>query len=488
MKLALITAFAASAAAHPKVSVRLNKLLEGESDKTHNVIFSYNLDHEALARVGAAASNKHQAVDDFLTAASLKAEKELAKVLEGKKFQKLSIGGAFNIMNADPETIKQLEAHASVQYIDVNGPNDNKLPKFLKKENHEASLAANSTIEWGVNTVGAPEIWQYFTGKGVVIGSIDTGVRGTHEAFKANYRDDHGWFDPYHASTFPEDSGGHGSHTVGTMVGKDGLGVAPDAQWIACMGLNEESGDDASLLKCAEFMLCPTKPDGTDRDCTKGADVVNNSWGSVGEYDPWYENVVAAWKAANIIPIFANGNEGPACGSVSWPGGYTSVIGVGAIGSYEDSPTDLAFFSGKGPAWINGQKFVKPDVSAPGFFTRSAVNTSDTAYDYYAGTSMAAPHVAGVVALLKSADKSLTYEQVYRFLTKTTDQKMMITTEPDLWFWGGADRKKYNASGAPNCDSISDDSWPNNRFGYGRVNVGTILRDGSLHDTRRDGC
>ncbi|CAK4539503.1 unnamed protein product [Aphanomyces euteiches] len=308
----------------------------------------------------------------------------------------------------------------------------------------------------------------------------------THEAIKDSWRSELGWFDPYNGTSLPWDSDGHGSHTIGTMVGSKGIGVAPGAKWIACMGMyGDIGGDDKSMLQCAQFMLCPTKPDGTGADCKKGPHVINNSWGSTPGYNPWFEDAVTAWRAAGIIPVFGIGNDGPACGTVGSPDGYRNVIGVGAIGSYDNEPNLLAYFSSKGPELNNGAAYVKPDVSAPGFYTVSI--SSDSSYIKQAGTSMAAPHVAGVVAILKSVDPNMSYDQVYKYLTATADQSPLNTTEPVTWNNVTRFRNKTFA-GAPHCAGMKDTAWPNNRFGYCRVNVGTILRDGTLHDTRRSSC
>ncbi|KAH9110655.1 hypothetical protein AeMF1_014618 [Aphanomyces euteiches] len=484
MKATLVLVLAAAAAAD-KVAVRLNRLFEAntESLATAPVMVKVKLDIAAMEKGAAASSDPRQFVYDFLNKASEENLKTLSGVVDVKDAKPLWIGGAFYLPQATKETVDKLSASNSVTYVDLNAADVSF--EILKNEKEAAHEADEN--EWGVETIGAPSIWKYYNGSGAVVGSIDSGALYTHEAIKNNWRSDLGWFDPYNGTSLPWDSDGHGSHTIGTMVGSNGIGVAPGAKWIACMGLYEGSGDAQHMLQCAQFMLCPTKPDGTGADCKKGPHVVNNSWGSAEGYDPWFEDAVAAWRAAGIIPVFSNGNDGPACGTVGNPGGYRNVIGVGAIGSYDDEPNLLAFFSSKGPELNNGAAYVKPDVSAPGFWTRSVDITSDSSYVEEAGTSMAAPHVAGVVAILKSVDPTMSYDQVYKYLTATADQSPLNTTEPVTWNNIGRYRNMTYA-GASNCAGVQDTTWPNNRFGYGRVNVGTILRDGTLHDTRRSSC
>ncbi|KAH9181357.1 hypothetical protein AeNC1_016667, partial [Aphanomyces euteiches] len=136
-------------------------------------------------------------------------------------------------------------------------------------------------------------------------------------------------------------------------------------------------------------------------------------------------------------------------------GGYRNVIGVGAIGSYDDEPNLLAYFSSKGPGLDNGTAYVKPDVSAPGFFTNSVDIATNSSYVEFAGTSMAAPHVAGIVAILKSVDPEMTYDEVYKYLTATTDQSPLNTTEPIGW--NNVTRYRNNTlPGGPNCGGVKD--------------------------------
>ncbi|ETV97581.1 hypothetical protein H310_09481 [Aphanomyces invadans] len=346
-----------------------------------------------------------------------------------------------------------------------------------------------TTVQWGVDTVGAPNLWRHgITGRGVVVGSIDTGANAEHDAIKHNFRRRKGWFNPYAKggsdNELPVDSHVHGTHTIGTMVGANGIGVAPDAEWIACMGMNSTTGSQLALVQCAQFMMCPTRRDGTHPECKLGADVVNNSWGDdSNEYNGWFEDIVAIWQFVGITPVFSAGNSGPKCATMGNPSRYPNVV---AVGSYENDPTQLVFFSSKGPAFkaaamTNSLPSAgwrgKTDVVAPGFFTVSAHAKDPEGYIALAGTSMASPHVAGVIALLKGKLNDLTYEEIFGLLTTTADRDM-LQPEPQEW-------KLKNGTvighGAVNCGDAPDNAWPNHRYGFGRVNAANMVdSDGNL--------
>ncbi|KAF1336355.1 hypothetical protein FI667_g277, partial [Globisporangium splendens] len=302
-----------------------------------------------------------------------------------------------------------------------------------------------STNEWGVEKIHAPSVWALGnTAQNIVVGSIDTGVLGTHEALKANYRESYGWFDPPYGGEFPADASGHGTHTMGSILGANGLGVAPGAKWMACRGCQPGGCFEADLLACAEFMTCPTDPLGENKDCSKAPNVINNSWGGTPG-SMFYQAAVDAWHAADIIPIFGSGNVGKTCSTVLSPGDYANVITVGGT----DQSDTLGDYSCKGPSLAG---VMKPEVSAPGTDVRSAWSTSDNAYVVATGTSMATPHVTGIVALLLQNNPNLTYGEVKTILTSTVDNA---------------------ALGSVNftCGGIPDGTYPNNLYGYGRVNA-----------------
>jgi subtilisin family serine protease len=251
--------------------------------------------------------------------------------------------------------------------------------------------------------VHADEVWaRGFTGKGIVIGTSDTGVDATHPSLAGSMRPgDDSWYDPWNHTRTPTDHNGHGTHTLGTALGRGGIGVAPGAQWIGCVNLDRNLGNPAHYLDCLQFMLAPFPYGGDplrDGRPERGADVLTNSWGCPGVEGCDLASLrpaVDALTAAGTFVVAAAGNTGPRCGSITDPPApYLDTFTVGAVGANGG----LAEFSSRGP--VSGAS--KPDVLAPGDGVVSALPGGG--YGALSGTSMAAPHVAGVVALLWSAN------------------------------------------------------------------------------------
>jgi subtilisin family serine protease len=262
--------------------------------------------------------------------------------------------------------------------------------------------------------IRAPEVWADFgvRGAGIVVGQSDTGVQWDHPELGDSYRGaggehDGNWLDPWLGLEVPYDYSGHGTHTLGTVLGNS-TGVAPDATWFACANLVRSLGNTALYLDCMQFMLAPHPPDGdpwTVGDPALGADILNNSWGCPEEEgcDPAsLQPAVRALRAAGIFFVVSAGNEGPACNTVAAPPAiYDEAFSVGAatIGGA------IADFSSRGPVTVDGSNRTKPDVVAPGVDILSAY--PGDSYEVLQGTSMAGPHVAGIVALMWSANPRL---------------------------------------------------------------------------------
>ncbi len=269
--------------------------------------------------------------------------------------------------------------------------------------------------EWGVLRINADQVWDLgITGSGVVVGMLDSGAEYTHPAIVNSYRGNNGdgtfthdynWFDATAEcpTAEPCDFNGHGTHTTGTVAGGDGLGpfapdigVAPDAKWMmASCGAGFCS--ESQLLAAGEWFLAPTDVNGDNPDPAMRPHVVNNSWG-LGPGVLLFEDIVSAWRASGIVPVFAAGNSGPECATADSPGDYPGSFSAGAI----DIEGNIAFFSSRGPSVFDG---IKPNVSAPGVDVLSSV--PGEGYAEFSGTSMAAPHVVGTVALMLSAAPDL---------------------------------------------------------------------------------
>ncbi|MCT2585527.1 S8 family serine peptidase [Actinophytocola gossypii] len=278
----------------------------------------------------------------------------------------------------------------------------------------EPAPASAAGVEWGVADIGADDVWRDFEadGTGIVVANIDSGVQYDHPALVGSYRGsngdgtfdhDYNWYDPAgvcsSSTPTPCDNSGHGTHTMGTMTGGGpggGIGVAPGATWIAAKGCEADFCSSFALLASGEWLLAPTDADGRNPRPGLRPHIVNNSWGASNGpiVDPWYDDVVAAWLAAGIFPSFSNGNSGPGCDTAGTPGDAAATYSAGMY----DADGVIAPGSSRGPG-ANGQ--VKPNISAPGVNVRSAY--PGDAYAALTGTSMAAPHVSGTVALLWSA-------------------------------------------------------------------------------------
>ncbi|WP_117208943.1 S8 family serine peptidase [Allorhizocola rhizosphaerae] len=324
---------------------------------------------------------------------------------QGLTYQSFWATNAILVRSADVSTRRALAARAEVARI--------RAPQRIQIEMPDTATAPGTLgqPEWGVAAVSAPEVWQqYGRGEGIVVGSIDTGAQSDHPALAQQYRGrnadgsvshDYNWFDPARICSgngaLPCDNSGHGTHTIGTMVGDDGagnqIGVAPAAKWIAAKGCESNGCTEGSLIAAGQWMLAPTTTDGANPRPELRPHVINNSWGSPSTTG-FYRDVVQAWLAAGVFPVFSAGNSGPGCWTHGEPGSLPEAYAVAAY----DSAGQIASFSSRGPSTQTDD--IKPDIAAPGVAVRSSL--PNDSYGANSGTSMAAPHAAGVVALLLS--------------------------------------------------------------------------------------
>ncbi|MEV5962069.1 S8 family serine peptidase [Kribbella sp. NPDC051952] len=355
-------------------------------------------------------------------------------------------------------------AQSLATHIEVEGlyaPVAIEVPKVTQgTAEHEVNA-----VEWGIANIKADQVWSQYgdKGEGIVVASIDTGVQYDHPALVKQYRGNNGdgtfdhnynWFDAAGTSpNAPSDGNGHGTHTMGTMVGDDGagnqVGVAPGVKWIAANGC---CPSDAALINSGQWMLEPTNLAGQNPDASKRPNIINNSWGStLPSNDPFMEDITLAWTASGIFGAFANGNSGEGgCNTSGSPGSLTSNYSAGAY----DINNTIASFSGRG---VGQNGTIKPNISAPGVNVRSSL--PGNTYGAFNGTSMATPHLAAAIALLWSASPSLKGDVA-------ATRALLNTTAVD----------------APNsqCGGTPEN---NNVFGQGRLDALALLNAAPIGDT-----
>ncbi len=323
------------------------------------------------------------------------------------------------VVEGDPDVVKQLADLPVVQQIRLD-----KRRRFLSldapTQTVQYGLQARLTsgqngpqIPWGIDQIAAANVWHGLgiRGNGVTIAIMDTGVDWLHPSLNGNYRGGSSgvhagnWYDPISNSVEPFDPVWHGTHVAGTAVGSNGIGVAPQATWIAARIFDENGFTTESVIHQAfQWLLAP------NGDPSLAPDIINASWSGSSASDLFLPDVMAI-QAAGILPIFAAGNAGPAPNSVGSPASYPDTLAIGA----SDFRDEIAWFSSRGMSPLTNQP--KPTFSAPGAGIYSAF--PDNQFAFASGTSMAAPHVAGAAALLKSANPHLTNLEIIRTLTET---------------------------------------------------------------------
>ena len=361
-------------------------------------------------------------------------------------------------VNGDRALVTALAGRPEVARIAANPRVRQVLPE---PQPGDVRALAPRGVEWNVARIGADDVWALgYTGQSIVVAGQDTGYEWDHPALINQYRGydgsaathDYNWHDAIHTndpntpagnpcgfdSPVPCDDGYHGTHTMGTIVGDDGagrqIGVAPGARWIGCRNMEQNWGTPATYAECFEFFLAPYPVGGnpfTDGVPSLAPHVINNSWTCPpSEGCDWdtLQTVVENVRAAGIVVVASAGNSGPRCETVRDPPAiYDAVFSVGATGKSDD----VAFFSSRGPVTVDGSGRVKPDVAAPGQGIISSF--PDGEYGSLDGTSMAGPHVAGVVALLWSAAPDLVgdVDATERIIAQSAQSRLDATCGSD---------------------------------------------------------
>jgi subtilisin family serine protease len=331
--------------------------------------------------------------------------------------------------------IEDLAGHDDVVSVEANPTFD--IPEVLRTplEDTPDNVDGNT---WGVAKIGAPEAWAFGKGDAILVGHLDTGVDDTHPALNGKVA----FFQEFDAlgnlvASATHDSASHGTHTAGTIVGRTfngtNIGVAPKAQLASALVLPGGSGTFAQIIAGMQWAI------------SQGVHVINMSLGALG-YSTLWNLPVLNTTLAGVLVVASIGNSGH--GTSGGPGNDPLVLGVGAT---SDTDAVAGFSSGQtlvGVPWFGfGLTYSKPDISAPGVSVLSSVPGDQLAA--FNGTSMAAPHVAGAVALIQSVEPSL---QLNPFLTRAV---LLGAGREDL---GEAGRDQRYGFGRVDAQSASEQS------------------------------
>lgn len=323
---------------------------------------------------------------------------------------------------------------------------------------NSSSLATDS-ITSTLTYIKADSAWAAgYTGEGRLVCSFDTGVEGAHDALADSWKGKDGdssaaWFDPIYEQASPHTQGSgfiplnHGTHVMGIMIGYDQandfhVGVAPGARWISACVIDVGS---TVILRAFEWAA---DPDGDPNTVDDVPDVINHSWGfdrnGAYSWEIGCENVVFDaidyTEALGIVNVFAAGNEGNYGDStIANPAiranDSLDCFAVGSLNSYL-FPSVISDASSRGPSDCNGA--TKPNVVAPGVDVISSF--SGNSYSELSGTSMAAPHVSGLVALLRQKNPNATAAQIKEAILTSAHADQDFPPLPDnAYGWGRID-------------------------------------------------
>jgi serine protease AprX len=344
-----------------------------------------------------------------------KSQKQLKKFLQQKNGRKII---PFWIVNAIAVTLRagdidELVSQPGVESVQLDG--------FIYQPQ---PLAANASApEWNLSAINAPEFWAMgHTGAGVVIAGMDTGVDAAHQDLISKWRGgSNSWYDPNGEHATPYDKNGHGTQTMGVMVGGEAggsaIGVAPGASWIAVKLFNDLGVASASAIHLGfQWLLDPDDDPNTD----DLPDVVNNSWGfgeltdqCLSEFQP----DIQILRAAGVAVVFSAGNGGPNSFTSISPANNQGSFAVGSV----DDALNIAASSSRGPSACNGD--IYPEIVSPGVNIKTTDLTFGglfpDSYTYVSGTSIAAPHTSGAMALLLNASPQLTVDELESSLAQS---------------------------------------------------------------------
>jgi bacillopeptidase F len=300
---------------------------------------------------------------------------------------------------------------------------------FVQEEHLD--LRGPGGTEASIEACNVRPLWEMgYTGRGRKVFVYDTGVWPNHQAIGERFMGNFGflneaWYGYYHDEPNGERNS-HGTHVLGTMVGldkntADSIGIAMKSYWIA----NDHVGPTISVMPDLPYLMAAYEwalnPDGDFSTTHDIPDVINNSF-------RWYDgadmtqcegivvDLMIAIDAVGIANIYSGGNQGPNNTTISAPQRINvtevNTFSVGSVNGNIPFPHPLSSFSSLGPKQCPGEGSlaIHPEVVAPGQNVRSA--WGQDGYNTISGTSMASPHVSGVVLLLKEAFPFLSGEDL----------------------------------------------------------------------------
>lgn len=256
----------AQADAPIQIEDALARQFQQQGSAGYLIYFRSNADLSAAAKMD--WDERGQYVMETLQKAAERSQVNVKAYLDaqGVKYQSFWIDNIILVDSSTQQVFSGLTSFPEIQSLKVRRTMSLIEPKL------EPTPKDLFAIESNISHVNADDVWALgYEGTGVTIANVDTGVRYTHQAVNAQYRGNLGggtynhnynWYDPYgDHPTAPADDNGHGTHTMGTMVGDDGsanqIGMAPSADWIACRACNTSNCTDAALLSCAQFIAAP---------------------------------------------------------------------------------------------------------------------------------------------------------------------------------------------------------------------------------------
>jgi len=417
----------------PDLELKLNELRENEFHSCLLVMKSQaniaQLNYKLNLR-SATRKERHNEILNILKSEASSSQFEILNYLQEKikqgsvkEFKTFWIANSIFLF-ATKDEIEKVASRNDVETVYENYPISLVDPVSIEKSSNN-----QAEKESCFSAIGVREAWSMgYNGQGRLVCNLDTGVDGGHEALFSNWRGNNGgspeasWFHPY-GSDFPQDNKGHGTHTMGTMVGvseEDTIGVAFGAQWIAAAVIDQGAGISQTISDILAAFQWAVDPDGNPETINDVPDVVSNSWGVPPGYKPACDQTF--WTAidnvegAGIVVIFAAGNEGPDPTTLRTPADrISSPLNCFSVGAIDANSADfpVASFSSRGPSGCDNQT-KKPEVCAPGIQVLSCYPGNQ--YRLMSGTSMSTPFVAGTVAILRQYNPDATVDEIKQAL------------------------------------------------------------------------